>query len=396
MLDIDPVTFDRAYNGVANALLWFIAHLLFATPTAPVFDPRTRREWEAYGTYSRRSPRRSPAQAAPGATVLVQDYHLSLCRGSSASGARTCGSGTSATPRGRRRSTSACCPTPIATAVLRGLLGADAVGFHSPRWADAFGRCCVELLGASYDGRAVDPRRAAHARRPCTRWASTPTSCAPGAAEPDVQAGCRGCASWSATGSCCCASTAPSCRKNIVRGLRGLPRAAAGPAASAASASCTWPSPTRRGTTCPSTGRTPARAARRARGQRGVRHPGLAAGAPRGPRRLPAVAGGVPLADVLLVNPLRDGMNLVAKEGPVLSEQGLSLVLSRAGRRRRRARRRRPPGQPARRVGRRRRRCTRALRRRRCCAAQRAAAAGRRRDRPAAGRLAAGPARRPA
>jgi trehalose 6-phosphate synthase len=35
------------------------------------------------------------------------------------------------------------------------------------------------------------------------------------------------------------------------------------------------------------------------------------------------------LADVLVVNPLRDGMNLVAKEGPVLSGRGLSLVLSR-------------------------------------------------------------------
>ena len=35
------------------------------------------------------------------------------------------------------------------------------------------------------------------------------------------------------------------------------------------------------------------------------------------------------LADVLLVNPLRDGMNLVAKEGPVLAEDGVSLVLSR-------------------------------------------------------------------
>ncbi len=35
------------------------------------------------------------------------------------------------------------------------------------------------------------------------------------------------------------------------------------------------------------------------------------------------------LADVVIVNPLRDGMNLVAKEAPVLSAQGLSLVLSR-------------------------------------------------------------------
>ena len=35
------------------------------------------------------------------------------------------------------------------------------------------------------------------------------------------------------------------------------------------------------------------------------------------------------LADVLLVNPVRDGMNLVAKEAPVVSDQGLALVLSR-------------------------------------------------------------------
>src|SRR5690606_31883316 len=34
------------------------------------------------------------------------------------------------------------------------------------------------------------------------------------------------------------------------------------------------------------------------------------------------------MADVLLVNPIRDGMNLVAKEGPVLSERGCALVLS--------------------------------------------------------------------
>jgi len=30
-----------------------------------------------------------------------------------------------------------------------------------------------------------------------------------------------------------------------------------------------------------------------------------------------------------VVNPLQDGMNLVAKEGPVLSERGVSIVLSR-------------------------------------------------------------------
>jgi len=35
------------------------------------------------------------------------------------------------------------------------------------------------------------------------------------------------------------------------------------------------------------------------------------------------------IADVLLVNPIRVGMNLVAEEGPILSERGCALVLSR-------------------------------------------------------------------
>ena len=35
------------------------------------------------------------------------------------------------------------------------------------------------------------------------------------------------------------------------------------------------------------------------------------------------------LADVALVNPIRDGMNLVAKEIPVVSDEGCALVLSR-------------------------------------------------------------------
>ena len=43
------------------------------------------------------------------------------------------------------------------------------------------------------------------------------------------------------------------------------------------------------------------------------------------PRSLAACA----VADVLLVNPISDGMNLVAQEAPVLSQRGCALVLSR-------------------------------------------------------------------
>ena len=41
------------------------------------------------------------------------------------------------------------------------------------------------------------------------------------------------------------------------------------------------------------------------------------------------------LADVLLVNPIRDGMNLVAKEGPILSDGGCVAGALHRGRARR-------------------------------------------------------------
>ena len=71
-------TFHRAYNGIANSTLWFVHHLLYATPTAPAFDAGFRREWADYETYNRAFAAALADEAAPGAKVLVQDYHLTL------------------------------------------------------------------------------------------------------------------------------------------------------------------------------------------------------------------------------------------------------------------------------------------------------------------------------
>src|SRR4051812_38036157 len=40
MLNIDPITFHRAYNAVANSTLWFIHHHLYDTANSPDFDRR--------------------------------------------------------------------------------------------------------------------------------------------------------------------------------------------------------------------------------------------------------------------------------------------------------------------------------------------------------------------
>ena len=84
MLDIPPDIFDRAYNNVANSVLWFIQHLLFDTPNQPRFGRDFRRDWAAYLAYNEAFADAMADEAAGGSApssgvrALIQDYHLSL------------------------------------------------------------------------------------------------------------------------------------------------------------------------------------------------------------------------------------------------------------------------------------------------------------------------------
>ncbi len=328
VLDIDPVTFDRAYNGIANGLLWFTAHLLWSTPMTPTFDQRTRREWTAFGTYSKAFAEALAVQAGPGATVLVQDYHLSLVphllrelRPDLRIGHF---SHTPWAPPEYFR----LLPDPIAEGILRGLLGADAVGFHSPRWADAFGRCCVEVLGAVYDGSAVhcEGRRTSVDVHPLGVDASELRA---RVAEPDVVARLAGLREVVGNRQLVLRVDRTELSKNIVRGLeafRELLRRHPEHRERVVHLAFAYPSrhdlPEYR------------------------EYTGAVQRVAREVNEEFATTGWLPvhlevrddyarslaamtIADVVVVNPLRDGMNLVAKEAPVLSSGGLSLVLSR-------------------------------------------------------------------
>ena len=328
LLDIDPVTFDRAYNGVANSTLWFVAHLLYATSTAPVFDLRSRREWQAYRAYDDAFAAALADAAAPGATVLVQDYHLAL---------------TPLQLRERRPDLRighfshtpwappeyfCLLPDEVARETLLGMLGADAVGFHSPRWADAFARCCVEVLGASYDGKVLThdgrtTRVSVHALGVDAQELRAR------AAEPDVQGRIPLLEEIVGDRQLVLRIDRTELSKNIVRGLEAYRELLRG-----------WPQWRGRvvhvAFAYPSRHDLPEYREYTGAVQRVAREvndefatdgwlPVHLEVRDDYARSLAAYS----LADVLLVNPLRDGMNLVAKEGPVLSRRGLSLVLSR-------------------------------------------------------------------
>jgi trehalose 6-phosphate synthase len=156
MLDIDPSVFQRAYNAVANSTLWFVHHLLYSTPTSPVFDAHARRDWASFQAYNRSFAEALAEDAAEGARVLVQDYHLTLVprmlRELRADLRIGHFSHTPWAPPDYFR----LLPDDVARDTLLGMLGADSTGFHSRRWAKAFAQCCVEVLGATAeDGHSV-------------------------------------------------------------------------------------------------------------------------------------------------------------------------------------------------------------------------------------------------
>jgi len=143
-LTIDPGQFRQFYDVIANQTLWFLHHGLWDLPRRPRFDRRWWEAWEAFVAVNRKFAEVAAAELAPGATVLIHDYQLSLV------GAEL--------RRLRPDVRSAAfqhipfcppsdlqiLPDSVADALLNGLAGAGACGFHSQRWASAFEACCHE------------------------------------------------------------------------------------------------------------------------------------------------------------------------------------------------------------------------------------------------------------
>ena len=148
MLDIPADTFAAAYNGIANSVLWFVNHLLYQTPLEPSFDTEFERQWEAYERCNAAFAEALAEEAAEGASVMVQDYHLTLVPGLLRRLRPDLRIGhfshTPWAPPDYYRML----PDAVAEQVLRGILGADRAAFLTGRWARAFADCCVRVLGA--------------------------------------------------------------------------------------------------------------------------------------------------------------------------------------------------------------------------------------------------------
>ncbi|KJS56840.1 trehalose-6-phosphate synthase [Streptomyces rubellomurinus] len=330
MLDIDPETFSRAYNGVANSTLWFVHHLLYATPTAPSFDAGFRTEWAAYEAYNAAFADALAAEAAGNAAVLVQDYHLSLAP---------------ALLRARRPDLRIghfshtpwappeyyrLLPDDVARAVLTGILGADRAGFLTERWARAFAACCEAVLGATVDHDALTVTHEGRTTRLGVHALGADADfLRERAHRPDVDE--RLAALRAAVGErrTVVRVDRTELSKNIVRGLqayRHLLRTRPEWHDRVVHIAFAYPSRTDLAEY-----RAYTAAVRRLAEEIDAEFatPGWQPLILHVDDDFPRSLAAYRLADVALVNPIRDGMNLVAKEVPVVSDHGCALVLSR-------------------------------------------------------------------
>ncbi|MFF4231166.1 trehalose-6-phosphate synthase [Streptomyces sp. NPDC001820] len=319
MLDIDEAVHSDAYNGIANSVLWFVHHMLYQTPLEPVFDKEFRRQWASYETYNRAFAEALAAQAAEGAAVLVQDYHLALVPGMLRELRPDLRIGHFSHTPWAPVDYFRMLPDDIAEQLLRGLLGADRTCFLTRRWADAFVSCCTELLGGTggtaigVHGLGADAdflRKRAHRPDVDERLAALREQIGPGR-KTIVRV------------------DRTELSKNIVRGLlayRQLLETRPEWRERVVHVAFAYPSRQDLAVYRDYTAEVQ-RLANEINSEFGTESwtPVVLHVKDDFARSLAAYR----LADVALVNPIRDGMNLVAKEIPLVSEAGCALVLSR-------------------------------------------------------------------
>jgi len=147
LLDIEAAQSRLHYDIVSNQTLWFLHHGMFDLVHRPRFDHRFRVAWDAYVAANRAFADAVVARAAEREIVLVQDYHLALVPGMVAQARPDlrvthfthtpfCG------PNSIR-----VLPTDVAESLLRSMCAVPC-GFHTERWARAYAASAREVLGA--------------------------------------------------------------------------------------------------------------------------------------------------------------------------------------------------------------------------------------------------------
>ena len=331
MIAVPPDVFHAAYNDIANSVLWFVHHLLYRTPFEPVFDEDFRGHWAAYEAYNAAFADALAEEAAEGAAVLVQDYHLALVPALLRERRPDLRIGHFSHTPWAPPDYFRLLPDDVAAQLLEGVLGADRAAFLTHRWAAAFAACCADVLGAEVaaDGGSVT-HRGRTTRLGVHGLGADAEFLRERAQRPDVDERMAALRAEAGPGRRLIVRVdRTELSKNIVRGLLAYRRLLIdhpGWRERVVHVAFAYPSRQDLASYRDYTAEV-SRVATAINDEFGTEGwtPVILKVDDDFARSLAAYR----LADVALVNPIRDGMNLVAKEVPVVSDRGVALVLSR-------------------------------------------------------------------
>ena len=154
LVSSDPIAYDRFYNLIANPLLWFIQHYLWDLSNVPDIRRIERQAWtDGYKQVNEDLARAVLEEIADldSPIVMVHDYHLYTC------------------PALIRRERPdvflhhfvhipwthpdawRVLPEDVRREIFEGLLSNDIVGFHTSSYCHNFLQCCRQLMGLRTD-----------------------------------------------------------------------------------------------------------------------------------------------------------------------------------------------------------------------------------------------------
>jgi trehalose 6-phosphate synthase len=318
LLDLDPRLHGQHYDVVSNATLWPLFHGMFDLVRRPRFDARFREAWDAYVAVNDAFASATAKAAGEGDVVLIHDYHLALVPGAlrkSRPDLRLahfthtpfCG------PEGIR-----VLPSAVAHDLCASLAAVPA-GFHTRRWVRNYAGAAAEVLGPA--AAVATPFAAA--------LGPDPVDLAESASSPDAQAAAGRFAELIGDRAAVVRVDRLEPSKNIARGFAAYDLLLE-----------THPRWRERvvfvALAYPSRENLPEYLAYRQEVEQAAARVNTRWGtAGWQPVVLdthddyPTSIAALGAYDVLMVNPVRDGLNLVAKEGPLLNQRHGVLCLSR-------------------------------------------------------------------
>ena len=138
LVEPDADVYNLAYNVVSNSMLWFCHHHLFDAVRRPRADQRWLEAWDAYREFNQLFAQRVAKVAPEGGRVLVQDYHLALM-GSDLARLRPDLRSTHFTHTPfADPSVLRMLPTAVGNELMNNMADFGACGFHTARWASSY------------------------------------------------------------------------------------------------------------------------------------------------------------------------------------------------------------------------------------------------------------------